>query len=357
MSKRKKLSKTLKNDGLGGAGSVRRGAVLPTRNRLPKINNNSASSKIGIPSIAQPSRKDPIKSIQQTQNKDIKDIKMKEALSHIGEVVKTLPNGQWSLEKADKAIVRKPGEAKGSTSSERADAKERDSQKEMEQKLQDPSFKNAALVSNKKDIDDKKQVEVNYDKAVETVDPDAKPAVATKKRKATYIAQFNRRKEAPDAKLIDKESKGELKRSLEESLETLEKINERIQLVEEKLIKKSRCWEGYEPVPGKKAYDKGSCRPMSKKECECEDCDCNKNMAKSGYKGYTEEDNIKRKANNVTAEESPIQSMRRVKKYGKRGANELGDTVRELKAKSKKQPVKVYTKEELDIINSEKKAA
>lgn len=24
--------------------------------------------------------------------------------------------------------------------------------------------------------------------------------------------------------------------------------------------KKTRCWRGYEPTPGKKAYSKGSCR-------------------------------------------------------------------------------------------------
>lgn len=29
-----------------------------------------------------------------------------------------------------------------------------------------------------------------------------------------------------------------------------------------------RCWEGYEPVPGKKAYSKGSCRPIKKEESE-----------------------------------------------------------------------------------------
>lgn len=27
-----------------------------------------------------------------------------------------------------------------------------------------------------------------------------------------------------------------------------------------------RCWEGYEPTPGKKAYDKGSCQPMKKSD-------------------------------------------------------------------------------------------
>jgi hypothetical protein len=28
--------------------------------------------------------------------------------------------------------------------------------------------------------------------------------------------------------------------------------------------KQTRCWEGYEPVPGKKPYSKGSCRAKSK---------------------------------------------------------------------------------------------
>ena len=27
--------------------------------------------------------------------------------------------------------------------------------------------------------------------------------------------------------------------------------------------KKTRCWTGYEPVPGKKAYSKGSCRKIA----------------------------------------------------------------------------------------------
>lgn len=30
--------------------------------------------------------------------------------------------------------------------------------------------------------------------------------------------------------------------------------------------KKSRCWAGYEPVPGKKAYSKGSCRKVTPNE-------------------------------------------------------------------------------------------
>ena len=31
-----------------------------------------------------------------------------------------------------------------------------------------------------------------------------------------------------------------------------------------KKIKKNRCWEGYEPTPGKKPYSEGSCRKKDK---------------------------------------------------------------------------------------------
>lgn len=34
------------------------------------------------------------------------------------------------------------------------------------------------------------------------------------------------------------------------------------------LLKKSRCWEGYKPVPGKKPYTKDSCAPVEKKDPE-----------------------------------------------------------------------------------------
>lgn len=96
------LEKSMSNSGLGGAGSVKAGAVLPNRAlRVPKPGNNSLASKVKIPSVAPQSKKDPIKSIQQVQNKDIKDLKMKEAHARFGEVIKTLPNGQWSLSKAE----------------------------------------------------------------------------------------------------------------------------------------------------------------------------------------------------------------------------------------------------------------
>lgn len=34
------------------------------------------------------------------------------------------------------------------------------------------------------------------------------------------------------------------------------------------LLEKGRCWEGYEPVPGKKPYSDDSCRPKKKKKEE-----------------------------------------------------------------------------------------
>lgn len=35
---------------------------------------------------------------------------------------------------------------------------------------------------------------------------------------------------------------------------------------DDKAEKKDRCWDGYEPTPGKKAYEKGSCQPVKKAE-------------------------------------------------------------------------------------------
>ncbi len=97
------LKKAMNQKGLGGPGSVKAGAVLPSINKLPKPGNNSLSSKMGMPGIKQGSKKNPIKSAEQTQNKDIKDLKMKEAQNALKakapEMVKFEKNGQWSIQK------------------------------------------------------------------------------------------------------------------------------------------------------------------------------------------------------------------------------------------------------------------
>jgi hypothetical protein len=61
------------------------------------------------------------------------------------------------------------------------------------------------------------------------------------------------------------DSKLDPKRAVKEHQSKLDEIKE---LAAPSLPKKEmekRCWEGYEPTPGKKPYSKGSCRPVKKK--------------------------------------------------------------------------------------------
>lgn len=54
----------------------------------------------------------------------------------------------------------------------------------------------------------------------------------------------------------------------------LEKLGKNIDLLTKAhhltkvLAKKDRCWDGYEPTPGKKPYSKGSCKPVKRSEAE-----------------------------------------------------------------------------------------
>lgn len=117
-----------------------------------------------------------------------------------------------------------------------------------------------------------------------------------------------------------------------------------------------RCWEGYKPTPGKKAYSEDSCQPVKKKESDSRDMYKSEDISyldngqwileKSKYDGYDPNDNTRRKANNLDVEQSPIKTMSRVKKYGGGGPNALKRQVKELERKSKKSPVKSYSKED-----------
>lgn len=100
------LEKGMNNAGLGGPGSVKAGKVLPSTSNLSKPGNNSLAGQVKIPNVAPATKKNPVKSAEQTQNKDIKDLKMKEA--HAQLVVKPMikeelsfsEGGQWSLDKS-----------------------------------------------------------------------------------------------------------------------------------------------------------------------------------------------------------------------------------------------------------------
>jgi len=76
-------------------------------------------------------------------------------------------------------------------------------------------------------------------------------------------------------------------------------------------------------------------------------------MAKSGYQGYDPKVNIKRKEGNLSDKgEGEIQSMPRIKRWGKKTrGTDLDRQVKEMKRKSKKAPVKVYSKEEIEAYN------
>jgi hypothetical protein len=96
------LEKGMDNSGLGGVGSVKAGAVKPSISKMPKPGNNSPTLSVNV---SQPSKKNPMKQAEQTQNKDIKDVKMKEAQAHMKgpTMVKFEKNGQWSLNKMESA--------------------------------------------------------------------------------------------------------------------------------------------------------------------------------------------------------------------------------------------------------------
>ena len=97
----------MKNAGLGGQGSVRAGMVKPSLPKLPNPGgNNSATPSVNMTPA---SKKNPMKQAEQTQNKDIKDIKMKEAQAQMKgpEMVKFDSNGQWNMsydDSTDKVI-------------------------------------------------------------------------------------------------------------------------------------------------------------------------------------------------------------------------------------------------------------
>lgn len=48
--------------------------------------------------------------------------------------------------------------------------------------------------------------------------------------------------------------------------EQLKEASKQLKELKEMMDKADRCWEGYEPVPGKKPYEKGSCAPIKKQE-------------------------------------------------------------------------------------------
>lgn len=69
----------------------------------------------------------------------------------------------------------------------------------------------------------------------------------------------------------------------------------------------------------------------------------------SNYIGYTQSDNERRKSNNMVLgkEDNLPKTMNRTKQYGGSGVSAASKEAKEMRAKSKRNPVKVFTKEEI----------
>lgn len=283
------LEKSMNNSGTGGAGSVKAGSVLPNINKLPKPGHASTAGKVKIPGQASASKKNPLDVAQQTHNKDIKDIRMKEAHAQMvmqkSDEISFADNGQWSLSKgAQNSEPTKTMQHEPSPEHEKVETKVHPEFSGVEhlEYMRHKSGKNSNLERKKgKELQD-----ANID-------------IARRHIKAAKVSKENGNKDATKAYLDAAKEALTVKKSLQERLndiiETLDKSN----------------------YPGE----------------------------------YDEADNAKRKAKN-TGETTGIRTMDSVKAYGGSGPSAAAREAKEMKAKSKKMPVKVYTSEEIAALNN-----
>lgn len=75
----------------------------------------------------------------------------------------------------------------------------------------------------------------------------------------------------------------------------------------------------------------------------------------SNYIGYKQSDNARRKSNNIETGNEFAQSMARTKKWGGSGVSAASREAQELRRKSKQNPVKIYTPEEIEELNKSQK--
>lgn len=238
------LEKGMKNGGIGGPGSVKSGASLPSLPKVGSTNNNSATASVGV---APKSKKNPIKSAEQTQNKDIKDIKMKEAQAAMStqaiksEMIKFDEHGQWSLEKMKDRETAVPGVSEMGIEARRATGK--------------PSSETGYF--------------------------------------------------APSSPEVHRESARQIARQ--------------------------------------NLKDTKNIKPKLPKD----------NLTKSGYDGYTDSDNARRKANNMT-ESTGIHTMNRVKRYGGSGVDAANKQAQSAKLKSAKNHTHIKNGEGkvVDVVHS-----
>lgn len=324
-----------------------------------------------------------LKRIMGSQYQDEKSKKVAEQKAKIKSVMGPKYKSEAKPAKS-KTLRRKPGEKKAISKDDR---KQKENQAKVEAKLKDPAYKQAALVHNAKKRITVREKNETYDNAVKEHDPDHRPPVAQKKRSSTFIEQFNRRKGADDKKLINKEKRGEIKvvkkTAREEMIETLEKakagdaIALRADLPSKPARKaytedarahakrgdmkraeravnaakdtggsrmtspsEKRSLKENKPTSPKKEVDdvtRYERKAASDESFVKFEANGQWSMQKSGYDGYTDKDNIKRKANNMS-ESTGIHTMNSIKQYGGSGADAAGKEAKKAFKMSAKNP-------------------
>lgn len=158
-------------------------------------------------------------------------------------------------------------------------------------------------------------------------------------------------------RLVETLRTGSKKKQMEEASKQLKELKEMMD-------KGDRCWEGYEPTPGKKPYEKGSCQPVKKEEVLKVAGNGQWSLDKSGYGPkdmglYNPTDNIKRKASRTGEELENVGQNKAVRQYtsAKEGTAQQQASVqaKKDKIKSAKSPVKTMkdmSPEDIAAINA-----
>lgn len=147
--------------------------------------------------------------------------------------------------------------------------------------------------------------------------------------------------------------------------EQIDEAKRQLKELKEMMAKKERCWEGYEPTPGKKPYEKGSCQPI-KKDDEVLKVETNGqwSLGKSNYGPkdmglYNPVDNIKRKQTRTGEELEHVGQNKGVREYTSAlqgtASQQASAQAKADKKRSKENPVKTMkdmTSEELESIKA-----
>ena len=315
------LEKGMKNGGIGGVGSVKAGAVLPSISKLPKPGHTSVAGSVKMPGVAQPSKKDPMASAEQIQNKDIKDIKMKEAQS----ALKT--NAPKTINKAegneDLYHIHENGVK---ITSEPMTLKEIHEKHGGVKKLESNGFRVIQHKPEQIKLNKNGQWELDksYEQRVTAVPGVSEMGIEVRRsnpKDKSYSKVVSPEKHAETAKEIARQNIKETKAIKPKLVKSIEEVND---LIKSGDLEKARVALG-------SIFE----------------------FAKSGYKGYTPEDNARRKANN-TGETTGIHTMDSIKQYGGSGPSAAAKEAAQMKAKSKKNPVKIYSPEEIKQLQAEK---